>query len=170
MIFRKAKVRDVPEMHGLVNLYASQGLMLPRARSTFYEHLRDYIVVEKDQEIIGVAALHIIWEDLAEIRSVAVAPEYVGQGVGRRLVKLLLEEARALALGRVFVLTYQPEFFKKCGFVEVPKESMPQKVWKECINCPQFPNCGEVALQIELSVDDAPLMKENHGERHEEVG
>lgn len=146
LTFRKARISDVETMYRLVNEYARRGLMLPRARSTFYEFLRDYTVVEADGKFLGSAALHILWEDLAEIRSLAIIPEAVGKGIGRALVEQLIKEACDLQLQEVLALTYQPEFFEKCGFTRVEKETLPQKVWQECIHCPQFPNCGEVAL------------------------
>ncbi|MCL6589097.1 MAG: N-acetyltransferase [Firmicutes bacterium] len=150
MIYRKAKMHDVETLHGLINQFADQGLMLPRSRSTIYETLREFTLIENDGAIIGAGALHIIWENLAEIRALAILPEFHGQGLGKRLILELLNEARALGIHQVFALTYQVEFFKKCGFQPITKEEMPHKVWKECINCPKFPNCDEVALIINL--------------------
>jgi len=143
---RKARVEDVPRLHRLINAYAERGLMLPRSLSVLYETLRDFTVAENDGHLAGAGALHIVWEDLAEIRALAVSPDYEGRGVGRRLVEELVREAEGMGIKRVFALTYQPGFFERCGFRQVPKESLPHKVWGECINCPKFPSCDEVAL------------------------
>jgi amino-acid N-acetyltransferase len=144
--FRKAKMHDVEALHKLINELAEAGLMLPRSRSVLYESLREFTVIEDDGEFIGGGALHIIWEDLAEIRALAIKPEYHGKGIGKQLINQLINEAKDLGITQVFALTYQVEFFKKCGFEEITKEKMPQKVWKDCINCPKFPNCDEVAM------------------------
>lgn len=151
MNLRKAKMSDIEEIHRLINDYANQGLMLPRSRSMLYENLREFTVVETQGTLVGTGALHIIWEDLAEVRAMALRPEYTRQGLGRRLLGALIDEARALEIKKVFALTYQPEFFEKCGFRRVQKDEMPQKVWKECINCPKFPHCDEIALIYEVS-------------------
>ncbi|MDA8236033.1 MAG: N-acetyltransferase [Clostridia bacterium] len=150
MFYRKAKISDVESIHGLINKYAEQGLMLARPRTMLYECLRDFTVAEDEGRLVAAGALHILWEDLAEVRALAVAPEYVGQGVGRVLVERFAQEARDLGMPKVFTLTYQPGFFEKCGFTTVDKEDLPHKVWKECINCPKFPNCDENALIMEL--------------------
>ncbi len=150
VIFRKARMTDVENLHALINSYAEQGLMLPRSRSMIYESLREFTVVEEDGEFLGTGGLHIIWEDLAEIRALALKAEAMGRGLGRKLVEKLLAEARELGIPRVFALTYQREFFEKCGFRLIDKEEMPHKVWKECINCPKFPNCDEQAMLKEV--------------------
>ncbi|QJW48867.1 GNAT family N-acetyltransferase [bacterium BFN5] len=96
--------------------------------------------------VVGVGALHLVWEELAEIRAMAIAPEVTKQGVGRNIVESLVVEARELGVKTLFTLTYQPGFFSKLDFTEVAKEELPHKVWKECINCPKFPNCDETAM------------------------
>ncbi len=144
--FRKAKMQDVEALHSLINELAGLGLMLPRSRSILYESLREFTIVEEEGKFLGGGALHIIWEDLAEIRALALKPDYHGKGIGKRLVGELINEAKELGISQVFALTYQVDFFNKCGFQEVVKEKMPQKVWKDCINCPKFPNCDEVAM------------------------
>ncbi len=151
MNFRKARISDAEIMASLINQYAEKGLMLPRTISFLYQKIRDYTVIEKDGKIIGVGGLHILWKDLAEICSLAIRPESLNNGLGFRLVKTLLAESRFLEIEKVFVLTYQPLFFEKCGFHRIDKESLPQKVWTECINCPKFPNCDEIALLKKLS-------------------
>lgn len=146
MIFRKAKMTDVEAIHRLINEYAQLGLMLARSRSSLYECLREYTVAEADGKVIGVGGLHILWGDLAEIRSLAIASEYAKMGIGKRLVGFLEEEANELGIPKIFALTYQPGFFAKCGFSEIANKELPPKVWKECINCPKFPDCDEYAL------------------------
>ncbi len=128
--------------------------MLARSRNMLYEHIRDFTLVEKQGRIIAAGALHIIWEDLAEIRALAVNPRYLKQGLGSGLVTKLLEDAIQLGCRQVFSLTYQPGFFEKCGFTQVTKDFMPPKVWKECINCPKFPNCDETAMIFDLPVEE----------------
>lgn len=156
MEYRKAKITDVEPIHALITYYADRGLMLARPRTLLYESLREFTVAVDQDRVVGVGSLHIIWEDLAEIRALAVAPEYAGKGVGRGLVKNFINEARELAIPRVFALTYQDGFFEKCGFKVVDKDSLPQKVWKECVNCPKFPNCEEIAVIIDSGVP-API-------------
>jgi amino-acid N-acetyltransferase len=146
MIYRKATFADVEAMHKLINDYAAQGLMLGRSRNVFYESLRDFIIAEDGGTIRGVGALHLIWDELAEVRAMAIDSTITHQGVGREIVAQLVAEANLLGIKSVFTLTYQPGFFAKLGFQEIAKEQLSQKVWKECINCPKFPNCDEIAL------------------------
>ncbi|SHF19218.1 N-acetyltransferase [Desulforamulus putei] len=150
MLIRKAKISDVEEIHKLISHYAAEGQMLARARTTLYEGIREFSVVEIEGKVVAAGSLHVLWSDLAEIRALAVAPEYIRRGLGKALVETFLREARELELPRVFALTYKPEFFARCGFRLINKEDLPQKVWKECVNCPQFPNCEESAVIIEL--------------------
>jgi amino-acid N-acetyltransferase len=120
-----------------------------------YESLREFTVAVDQDKVIGVGSLHIIWEDLAEIRALAVAPDYANKGIGRGLVCNFIKEARELAIPRVFALTYQDGFFEKCGFKVIEKDSLPTKVWKECVNCPKFPNCEEIAVIIDTGIPAA---------------
>ncbi|MCD6518401.1 MAG: N-acetyltransferase [Anaerolineae bacterium] len=154
-MIRKALVQDVPAMARLINWFASQGQMLPRSHHQIYQYLRDFIVAEEDGEIVGCGALHIVWEDLAEVRSLAVQESHQRRGIGRRLVQALLQEARELGLPRVFALTYQQTFFEELGFHVVPRESLPHKIWGDCLNCPKFPNCDEIAMILDLKKDRA---------------
>jgi amino-acid N-acetyltransferase len=154
MEIRKPLVRDVLGMADLINGWASKGQMLPRSRHALYEALRDFVVAEEDGVMIGCGALHIIWEDMAEIRSLAVAPEWQGRGVGRRMVERLIAEAQALGVPQVFALTYHDEFFEGLGFRIVTKESLPHKIWADCLDCPKFPNCDEIALARPLQATD----------------
>jgi amino-acid N-acetyltransferase len=152
MRVEKAKITDVPGMHKLINHFAEKGEMLPRPLSEIYESLRDYFVVREDGSIIGCAALHINWSDLAEIRSVAVAEEYQKKRVGFKLVQACLKEAKELGLPTVFCLTYKPAFFEKLAFTRVDKMELPQKVWNECYRCPKFPTCDEVSMVHRLDL------------------
>ena len=149
MIIRKAKLSDSEAIHKLVNHYAKKGLMLARSRSSIYEYIRNYSVMEIDGEVIGVGALTILWVDLAEVRTLAVKESFSGQGIGKKLVEHFLNEAKELGIRKVFTLTYQNAFFEKCGFKEISKENMPHKIWKDCLNCPKFPNCDEVLMVTE---------------------
>ena len=146
MFFRKARMPDVDSIAALINSYAEQGLMLHRTVPSLYQRIRDYTVIEKEGLVIGVGGLHVLWKDLAEICSVAIHPLHVNNGLGLSLVEILLQESKELGIEKVFTLTYQPGFFEKCGFVRIDKENLPQKVWMECVNCPKFPNCDEIAL------------------------
>lgn len=146
MIYRKATFKDVEAVHKLVNDYADKGLMLSRSRNALYETLRDLVVAENDDVIVGVGSLHLTWDELAEIRALAVAPHTTKAGIGRNIVETLTAEAKQLGVKTLFTLTYQPGFFAKQGFEEVSKDLLPHKVWKECINCAKFPNCDETAM------------------------
>ncbi len=146
----KAKIGDVPQVHQLINYFATKGEMLPRALSEIYENIRDFFVLREGNQIVGCVALHIAWADLAEIKSLAVIEDRQDQGLGSLLVQACLEEARNLEIPTIFCLTYKPAFFEKHGFRQVDKMELPRKVWGECYRCPKFPNCDEVALMYEL--------------------
>jgi amino-acid N-acetyltransferase len=148
---RKAVIADVPHMQRLINHYADAGEMLHKSLNELYENMRDFTVAEDDGRLVACAAVHVTWDDLAEIKSVAVAPETRGKGVGRMLVEQCLEEARELGLRRVFALTYRPDFFGKRGFKVIERDMLPHKVWGECIKCHKFPNCNEVAMMYYLT-------------------
>lgn len=151
MEIRKARLSDTEAIHKLVNHYAKKGLMLARSRSALYEYIRNYSVAELDGELVGVGALSILWADLAEVRTLAVKESASGQGIGKNLVEHFLKEAKELGIKQVFTLTYQVEFFSKCGFQTINKEHMPHKIWKDCLNCPKFPNCDEVLMVTDIS-------------------
>jgi amino-acid N-acetyltransferase len=142
----RATIADVPQMHKLINDYAEKGEMLARPLSELYEGIRDFLVIREGKRVVACAALHVSWEDLAEIRSVAVVEEKKGTGLGQSLVKACLEEAEALGIKTVFCFTYQPEFFRRQGFMDIDKMELPRKVWTDCFRCPKFPNCDEIAL------------------------
>jgi amino-acid N-acetyltransferase len=150
ILYRHAKLSDVEEIIKLINQYAEKGLMLPRTRSTLYEGIREFVVAVEDKQLIGAGSLHIIWEDLAEIRTLAVEQNHQRRGIGRKIIEILLQEAMQLHCPQVFTLTYQVDFFTRMGFKLIDKEKMPQKVWKDCINCVKFPNCDENAMIYNL--------------------
>jgi amino-acid N-acetyltransferase len=149
-MIRKAKISDVRDIQKLLTNYASRGEMLSRSLSELYDSLRDFYIFEDDGRVIGTSALHIVWEDLAEVRSVAVAEDAGRRGIGSQVVGACLEEARALGLKRLFCLTYKPDFFAKFGFVVVDKSELPHKVWGDCIKCVKFPDCDEIAMILDL--------------------
>jgi amino-acid N-acetyltransferase len=148
-MIEKAKIGDPKAIQALVNQYAARELMLARSLNDVYEGLRDFFVWREDERIVGCVALHITWEGLGEVRSLAVQAQAQGRGIGRALVEACLEEARQMGVRKVFVLTYVPEFFRKLGFADESKEALPHKIWADCLNCPRFPECDEVALTIE---------------------
>jgi amino-acid N-acetyltransferase len=149
-MLRGAHVDDVEQMNKLVNHFAQKDLMLVRSLSELYENIRDYYVYIENGSVVGCAALHIFWKDLAEIKSIAVEEEYQKRGIGRELIEKCLEEGKALGINRLFVLTYIPEFFERMGFKRVDKELLPHKIWSECVKCYKFPDCDEVPLIIEI--------------------
>jgi amino-acid N-acetyltransferase len=150
MDIEKAKITDAAQMHKLINKFANQGEMLPRALSEIYEYIRDYFVVRNGDRVVACVALHVSWVDLAEVKSLAVEKSSQSQGIGKRLVDKCLEEAGELGISSVFCLTYKPSFFEKCGFTLVDKSELPRKVWGECYRCPKFPDCDEVPLILHL--------------------
>jgi amino-acid N-acetyltransferase len=152
-MIRNARMGDIKEIYNLLQYFADKDLLLGRSLSSLYDQLKDFSVyVEKaeddqDQEkLVGVCAFHICWDNLAEIRSLAVAEGYQGKGVGQQLVDKALTEADSYGITKVFTLTYQPEFFRKLGFKDIDKAELPHKVWSDCINCSKFPDCNEEAL------------------------
>lgn len=154
IIVRKAHIDDVPAMAELINSYGRQGIMLARSRHQLYQFIRDFVVAENDQgRIIGCGALSIVWSDLCEIRSLAVQDGWLGKGVGGLMVRALAREAQQLGVSRVFALTYRVGFFEHLGFHQVPHAELPHKIWGDCLNCPKYPNCDEVALMMQLDAE-----------------
>lgn len=145
-MIRKANITDVKAIQSIVNQYADSGQMLPRTLNEVYEQLRDFHVFEENGALIGVCALHVSWDGIAEIRSLAVRQDRTKRGIGSELVRRCLAEAAELLVERVFVLTYQDGFFKKIGFTAVDKKELPHKIWTDCLNCIKFPDCDESAL------------------------
>ena len=152
-MLRKAKISDVKVVHRMINMSAGKGEMLPRSLMDLYGNLRDFFVYldEDDGSIVGLCAMHIFWENLAEVRSLYVEDQHRRKGIGRRLVEACISEAITLDLLRIFTLTYQTEFFESIGLKEVDKATLPEKIWSDCFKCPKYPDyCDEVAMILEL--------------------
>jgi len=149
-IIRKADIKDVPKIQALITVFAKKDLMLQRSLIDLYENIRDYYIAEKAKVLIGCCALHICWKDLAEVKALAVSEDVHGKGVGKRLVKEALKEAKVLSIKKVFCLTYVPGFFKILGFKKIDRKLLPHKIWTECLQCPKFPDCDEQAMMLKL--------------------
>ena len=150
MIVEKARIQNIPEIQKLVNSHANKGEMLPRALSELYENIRDFFIVRDGDTMIACGALHVFWSDLAEIRAVSVVDDRKHHGAGAMIVNACLDEAKGLGIDTIFCLTYMPDFFEKLGFKQVDKSTLPHKIWGECLRCPKFPDCDEVALIYNL--------------------
>lgn len=147
---RKATINDIESIKNIINGYAKKEMMLPRSVGELHESIRNFHVYEKNGEVLGCCALQVIWEDLAEILSFAVAPDHREEGIGSLLLQVTIEDGKKLGIQKVFTLTYVPEFFEKKGFKRIEKSTLPHKVWLGCINCPKFPDCNEVALSRDI--------------------
>jgi amino-acid N-acetyltransferase len=148
---RKALIQEVPEIRRFLQEFTLDGGILPRTLADLYGQLRDYFVYRVDRgPLVGVAALHICWAGLGEVRSVAVLPDYQGRGLGSSLVKACLDEARSLGLSEVFCLTLRPEFFQRFGFKVVQRDELLPIVWADCVHCVKFPDCDEVPMVLAL--------------------
>ncbi len=150
-MIRKARQQDVRFIHGLLARYGAEGQLLARPLTDIYEFLRDFMIAEdKEGEAVGACALHLVWEDLCEVRSLAVLPERSGEGWGTNLVEACVSDALTLGFNQIFALTYRPGFFNRLGFAEVEKQRLPQKIWADCVKCVKFPDCDEIAMLLEL--------------------
>lgn len=148
---------DVPAICELIRPFAERKLMIRRSLGELYESVREFLVaVDEEQRLVGCAALHVFWEDLAELKCLAVLEEAHGRGIGRLLVDVCWQAGRELEIATVFTLTYVPEFFEKCGYRRIDKSELPHKIWNECVRCPLFPSCNEVALV--RSIERHPLV------------
>ncbi len=154
-MIRKSRMRDIPEMLALINSYASQGAMLPRTDFELAEDIRDFVVAEAGGRIVGCGALHIYTPIAAEVRSLAVDPNQKTQGIGRQIVEHLEQEAARYGLTSLFAFTYVPGFFAKLGYALVDRGLLPQKAWKDCLRCPKFQNCDEIAVHKPVTATDA---------------
>jgi amino-acid N-acetyltransferase len=151
---RPARVGDVPAIHELIRTFADRKLMIRRSLGELYESIREFIVATDERgKVVGCAALHVFWEDLAELKCLAVSEDVQGRGVGKALVDRCWDAARELELATVFTLTYVAEFFEKCGYHRIDKADLPHKIWNECVRCPLFPNCHEIALIRSVSAE-----------------
>ncbi len=143
---RKARVADAPAVGALIDHYARQGLLLPKPLGRIYEALRTFSVWEEGGEVLGCGRLDIVWEDLAEVGSLAVHERLRGRGAGSAIVEALVGEALELGIRRLFALTYQVRFFEKLGFQVIHKSDLPHKVWKDCLSCAKYDRCDEIAV------------------------
>ena len=151
MKIRKATVKDAKAIHTMVNRFAKRDDMLPRALNEIYENIRDFFICVDEDKIIAVTALHILWDDLAEIRSLSVSTKYRNTGIGKKLIKKCIKEAMNFEVKRVFALTFHPDYFIKHGFENIDKNELPHKIWGDCLKCPKFPDCTESAVIKHLS-------------------
>ncbi|ADK86217.1 GCN5-related N-acetyltransferase [Desulfarculus baarsii DSM 2075] len=150
-MIRRARQSDVAFIHAILARFGREGRLLGRPLTEIYDFLRDFLIAEDASGApIGVCGLHLCWENLAEVRSLAVLPEAQGKGVGTKLVEACCSEALTMGFNNVFTLTYRPEFFQSLGFRVVDKQLLPNKIWADCIKCVKFPNCDETALLLEM--------------------
>jgi amino-acid N-acetyltransferase len=155
---RKASLTDIPVILDLINAYAVLGVMLPRTELEMAENIRDFIVAFEAGRLVGCGALHFYTSASGEVRSLAVDTTLKTQGIGRALVETLEAEARAQDLSSIFAFTYVPGFFTKLGFDEVDRGELPLKAWKDCLRCPKFQACDEIAMLKRLK-PDAPILR-----------
>jgi amino-acid N-acetyltransferase len=156
-MIRNATIHDVPRIADIINSHAERGKMLFKSYAQLFENLRDFAVYEENGEVIGVVGLSIIWADLTEVRSLAVDDAHRGKGIGTKLVQWCIDEARRLGIRKLMSLTYEERFFGKLGFVVVNKDTLPLKVWSDCVRCPKNANCDEIAMV--LTHEDIPEPK-----------
>lgn len=156
-MIRPAKLQDVRAIQEIINSHAELGKMLFKSYAQLYEDLRDFAVYEEDGEVLGCVAVGIIWADMAEVRSLAVAGDQRGKGIGSQLVRWCIEDARRLGIRKLMSLTYEQNFFAKLGFVVVSKDTLPLKVWSDCVRCPKNLACDEIAMVLELI--DVPILE-----------
>lgn len=161
---QRAKLPDMPQVHKLVTYFADKGDLLHRPLSELYENVRDYYIIKEGDEIIACASVHVLWSDLAEIKAVAVREEYQSHGLGKLLMNRCFEEAREMDLATVFVLTHKPAYYEQFGFQLVDVMTLPRKVWGECLRCPKFPNCNELAMVYHLKPGGAESLVADPGE------
>ena len=147
-MIRKANIQDAPAIQQLIISNAKRGLMLNRSLNSVYDYLRDFwVYTDKDNKILGCAALHIIgWDALAEVKSLSVSDDAQNKGIGKSLVNECITEAKTFGITKVFALTYVPDFFNKCGFDRIDMNTLPHKIWSDCIDCPSYGNCNEIAV------------------------
>ncbi len=162
-MIRKATIQDVKTIYGLLQIFGKQGDLLPRPLTRIYDHLRDFWVYEDEagMKVRGCCALQFCWEDLAEVRSLAVHPEVQRAGIGEKLVMAAIEEAISYDIKKLFTLTYRPDFFSRFGFFRIDRTDLPLKIWGDCLLCVKFPDCDETAMMRQLnggmSLPETPL-------------
>jgi amino-acid N-acetyltransferase len=152
-MIRSASIPDIRAIHRLLQHYGENGELLPRPLSKLYDHVRDFFVFADpaSERVVGCCSLQFCWEDLAEIRSLAVHPDFIGQGIGTALTEHALAEARRFQVAQVFTLTYRPTFFQRFGFQRIERNDLPLKIWADCIVCVKFPDCDEIAMMKTLA-------------------
>ncbi len=150
LTIRKARLSDVPAIFQLINFYVQEQVVLPRTASELYEHIWEFTAAEQDGALIGCGGLKFYSAELAEIRSLCVSAEIKSKGVGRAIVESLLREAEESGLKRVFALTTSPGFFSKLGFTEASRETLPVKIWRDCLHCTKYFNCIERTFVLDL--------------------
>ena len=162
----KAGMRDIQPVLRLINSYAANGVMLPRTEFEMSENIRDFSVAYDGNVLMGCGALHFYTPTTAEVRSLAVLPAAKQQGVGRAVLEALEAEARENGLEAIFAFTYVLEFFRKLGFEEVERGELPLKAWKDCLRCPKFHHCDEIAVlkRLKPSLQNANYITLQHGE------
>lgn len=149
-MLRKATLSDARNIQKLINGFAAKGDMLPVSISEICEKILEFVIWEENGEILGCCAMHPSWEDLVELRSIAVAENSSRHGIGKIMVEKIIENSRIIGAKRIFLLTYKPDFFAKFGFYIVEKDTLPKKIWSDCLKCAKFPDCDEIAMQMEL--------------------
>ena len=164
IVIQKAQIRDVEEILELVNGFAASNLMLPRGPQYLYENIRDFVIASDPNVpvysltetrevlnlIVACGSLHVLWEDIAEVRALAIHPDYQHLGLGSKLVEYMKKEARQLGIHRLFTFTMTEEFFSSLGFKKIKRKELPPKVWGECSRCPKYFRCDEVGMVLEL--------------------
>ena len=164
IVIQKAQIGDVEEILELVNGFAASNLMLPRGPQYLYENIRDFVIASdpnvpvysmtETKEVINLmvacGSLHVLWEDIAEVRALAIHPNYQHLGLGSRIVEFMQEEARKIGIHRLFTFTMTEDFFKALGFEKINRKDLPPKVWGECSRCPKYFQCDEVGMVLEL--------------------
>ena len=168
-MIRHAGIQDVRSIGRIINDAAEYGLMLHRSWQELYENVRDFQVAIENDQVVGVCGLKIVWANLAEVYALAVAPQWRGKGIGRRLVLSCVDEAEELGIQRLMTLTYEQRFFERCGFHVVDRQNLPLKVWSECIRCPKNQACDEIAMIRELEVPEIEGFKDEPPSTHYEV-
>ncbi len=153
IVIRQAQLADVPAMLRLVNGYADQELMLPRTEVEICERIRDFVVAMDENEVVACGAIQFYSPHMAELRSLAVSPGRAHGGVGQRIAREILDQAREVGVEVVFAFTYVPLFFSKLGFQNIQREELPLKAWRDCLRCPKFNACDEVAMACYLTPD-----------------
>ena len=164
IVIKKPQIRDVKEILGLINEYAASGVMLPRGPQYLYENIKDFVIAvdmnisvnaileskELMHLVVGCGSLHVLWEDVAEVRSLAINHDYQHMKIGRKIIEFMESEAKQIGIRRLYTFTNSEGFFKSLGFVQQKKEDLPAKVWGECSRCPKFYKCDEIGMMLRL--------------------